>query len=784
MRRRVVSDRRQRFIKDRAAGEKLKRDQARFANSFLFSFCCCLIGLAGLIVAIIALVKALENPCSSVICNLDNPCVVEECQGGICVVLQDIPGCCVNDTECNDGDECTVDLCVNNTCMNALPDINSCSFQYQCADTDTCTNCTCTETCDVAICQIEFGTPCFVTGCIEGSCEMIHFDRGCCTSNFQCTDLNLCTTDICGASNECEHIKANTTECAYDSDCGTFQFCGSNCTCVSYVPSKGECILNSDCINNLTCTINVCEKDCSCDFIPIPGCCSNDTDCIDTNPCHTNFTCDIETGLCSFSITDEDGDGVQCTVDCNDTDNTIGTSPTWFRDQDGDNDGALTAQLVACEQPEGFAQTFTDCNDNDPTIFYGAVHCNVTLLGTQFIIIPDDQQSGGAGNQQFGSALDIEGDLMAISAPGDRFLNETDNIGSVRMYRRAPELGFGNQVFVLLANITEPTISENGDEFGNSIAMSFDILVVGAQFADKNGTNSGEVFVYERTDTDEWTLRTRLFAPTVLGGSRFGISVACFNTTIVVGQTRISTGFVHVYNRVSVSEWSLTITLAASDGVAADFFGNAVAIDQDDGDPIVVGAFHAHVSGVADAGKAYVFGLVLGVWTELSIHTAPDFSTNANFGTSVDIDKGVFVVGAPFAVDSGASYVFEDNNGTWEFVKTLLSPDRQPSDDCGSSVAIKNNTILCSCPHDDTLQPETGSVNLFRTDGTGASAYSWVGKLLPVDAAISSALVLGETSRSVDVWEGTIGAGSREADVFATNDGKTYVVSCVPIPVC
>lgn len=580
------------------------------ANYAIFWFFCCLIALAGLAIAIIALVKALENPCGSVVCNLDNPCTVEECQNGVCVVLQEIPGCCSNDTQC----------------------------------------------------------------------------------------------------------------------------------------------------------IN------------------------DTNVCYTNFTCNLNTSLCSFSILDEDGDNVPCTVDCNDTDSEIGVAPTWFIDQDGDGDGSLSNQTVSCEQPSGFVQTYTDCDDFNQFIFYGATQCNNTLLGNQFAIVPDDQQFNGTGDpvglQQFGYAVDIEDDILAISAPGDIFSNGTDLIGSVRIYRRAPEFGFGNQVFILLATLIEPTISENGDMFGGAVSLCEDILVVGAPGADKNETGGGEVFVYERNDTDAWNLITQLFSPTPVTSGAFGTSTACFGSIIVVGESGSVNGTAYVFERSSRTEWTLNQTLSASDGENGALFGYSVAIDEDDGDPILVGAPNATVGTNSSAGQAYVFGLVNGTWTELSLHSASDVVVDAQFGISLDIDEEVFVVSAFLSSDvTGAAYIFE-NTGNWTFQKKLFPPDRQTGDFCGASVAIKNDTVLLSCSMDNTVQADTGSVSLFRSDGFNSSSYTWVGKLVPVDAALTPVILLGGFSRSVDVWEGTVVAGAPQVDVFSTDDGQTYVVSCIPIPLC
>ena len=88
--------------------------------------------------------------------------------------------------------------------------------------------------------------------------------------------------------------------------------------------------------------------------------------------------------------------------------------------------------------------------------------------------------------------------------------------------------------------------------------------------------------------------------------------------------------------------WTQVEKLVASDAMAGDSFGGSVGVS---GDHIVVGALCADDFG-ASSGKAYVFGLQAGGWTQTEILLPSDgAAASKNFG-AVAIDGGTIAVGA------------------------------------------------------------------------------------------------------------------------------------------
>ncbi|MCA9256895.1 MAG: FG-GAP repeat protein, partial [Phycisphaerales bacterium] len=88
------------------------------------------------------------------------------------------------------------------------------------------------------------------------------------------------------------------------------------------------------------------------------------------------------------------------------------------------------------------------------------------------------------------------------------------------------------------------------------------------------------------------------------------------------------------------------------------------------------------------------------------------------FGSSVDIDNGVIVVGAPWASDngsmSGAAFIFERPNGEWNRTQRLAADLGRPEDKFGYRVAILGDTLLVTAPGVDISEGHVGATYVFR----------------------------------------------------------------------
>ncbi|QOJ04896.1 MAG: FG-GAP repeat protein [Planctomycetia bacterium] len=180
------------------------------------------------------------------------------------------------------------------------------------------------------------------------------------------------------------------------------------------------------------------------------------------------------------------------------------------------------------------------------------------------------------------------------------------------------------------------------DQFGQSVAVSGDTVVVGAyredssatgvngNQADNSAADSGAAYVFVRSG-GVWSQQAYLKASNTGADDRFGNSVSVSGGTVVVGayqedssatgvngngadNSASNSGAAYVFVRSS-GVWSQQAYLKASNTGATDQFGYSVAVS---GDNVVVGApgEDSSATGVngngannsaADSGAAYVF---------------------------------------------------------------------------------------------------------------------------------------------------------------------------------
>jgi hypothetical protein len=263
---------------------------------------------------------------------------------------------------------------------------------------------------------------------------------------------------------------------------------------------------------------------------------------------------------------------------------------------------------------------------------------------------------------QFGVATALLGDELFVGASANTATTEP---GAVHRFEAG---GAGWTEFGKLAPSGEP-----GARFGTALAVSGDVLVVGAPGA---SSNAGAAFVYRKTG-GSWQQSQRLPVPdAALTSAWFGNSVAVTGDVLAVG---LGTnwqdprgGVVHVY-RQSAGSFTWEASLTPKDSSTGDQFGVGLSID---GDRIAVGAPNAFKG----PGRAYVFRRDSTGW-----HEEEELSANAVddlYGWSLVLTNDSLVVGAPFAPSlagkTGALHVYGRTAGAWAKVQMLTNLMVQP----------------------------------------------------------------------------------------------------------
>ena len=216
-------------------------------------------------------------------------------------------------------------------------------------------------------------------------------------------------------------------------------------------------------------------------------------------------------------------------------------------------------------------------------------------------MIADD----GADFDRFGLALAIEGDTALIGSPSADVGANTDQGAVYAFARDAGTWSFATQVTA--------EDGAAFDEFGNALSIDGDTLAVGAHAANIGPVgNQGAAYAFVR-DGGAWTQQAKLIDDTDgFFGDEFGISVGVSGDDIAVGALFAdpdgdeNEGRAYVFHRDG-GTWSRSATLTADDGVTGAEFGIGIAIDAG---IVVVGAEFGPVDGDW-RGAAYVFSAAI-----------------------------------------------------------------------------------------------------------------------------------------------------------------------------
>jgi len=387
-------------------------------------------------------------------------------------------------------------------------------------------------------------------------------------------------------------------------------------------------------------------------------------------------------------------------------------------------------------------------------------------------------------NDSFGYSVSVSGDTIVVGNDGEDSNQttvtngtnaSTDNSasasGAAYVFKRNGS-AWSQEAYLKAPN------SEAYDNFGYSVSVSGDTIVVAALLDDSNQTtitngtisstdnsasSSGAAYVFKRSNST-WQNEAYLKAPNSEAIDYFGFSLSVSGDTIVVGasnedssQTTVTngttastdnsasgSGAAYVFKR-NGRTWTHEAYLKASNNEGGDSFGAGVSVS---GDTIVVGnegedsnqttvtnGTNASTDNSASSsGSAYVFKRAGGSWTQEAYLKAPNADSADYFGFTVAISGDTIVAGAggedsnqttitngaSASVDksanySGAAYVFKRTAANWVSEAYLKAPNTEANDWFGYSVAISGDTIVVGSYAEASNQTTI-------TNGTTASA--------------------------------------------------------------
>jgi len=317
---------------------------------------------------------------------------------------------------------------------------------------------------------------------------------------------------------------------------------------------------------------------------------------------------------------------------------------------------------------------------------------------------------------RFGGAVDTCGNDVIIGAEGEDGAG-TDRGAAYLFSRHTGGADSWGQMKKLTASD-----AGDGDAFGCATALDGDTAVVGAYREGEAGPLAGAAYIFSRHQggPDNWGEVCKLTGSDIDDDDYFGRSVAVSGDIVVVGAplrtvTLMGDGAAYVFYRDQggADNWGQVAVLHAGDPDNWRAFGSTVAVS---GDLILIGA-------PGGEGAAYIFHRNQGGadnWGQVKKLTALDGEATDNFGGAAALAGACAVIGASTedgdGTGRGAVYAFSRNKGgpdNWGQVKKLTASDTEDDDEFGTSVGVSADFIIAGSYGEDEAGQESGAAYIF-----------------------------------------------------------------------
>ena len=282
-----------------------------------------------------------------------------------------------------------------------------------------------------------------------------------------------------------------------------------------------------------------------------------------------------------------------------------------------------------------------------------------------------------AGGQytNFGNRVSVSGETALVGASAENVVGSFS--GAAYVFEK------NGNAWPQVSKLT-PVDGAEFHQFGSSVAVDDGVIVVGAFRGEGNEEETGSAYVYERLG-GAWTFVAKLTAGDGAAFDQFGHSVAVSGQAVVVGAFNHddlgkNSGAAYVFEKIE-GVWQQTAELLADEGDIVDLFGTEVAIS---GSVVVVGS-HQDDDTANAAGAVYVFEKIDDAWEQTAKLHAGDGAAVDLFGRSVAIAGSTIAAGAngddDLGTQSGSAYVFTlegldcNDTGVFDVCEAIESGD-------------------------------------------------------------------------------------------------------------
>ena len=320
-------------------------------------------------------------------------------------------------------------------------------------------------------------------------------------------------------------------------------------------------------------------------------------------------------------------------------------------------------------------------------------------------------------------SLSNDGSIIAIGAP--RSDGTANNSGHVRVFENS-----GGSWIQIGQDIDG--VQEQG-RLGNSVALNGEgnIVAIGASQNDENGTNTGEVKVYENIGGNWTQLGGDINGVVEFEDSGSEVALSEDGNIVAISSPSSNANGLHS-GHVRIFEYLGGVWTQIGEDIigeaSEDYFGWSMALSAS-GNIIAIGSLWNDNNG-SDAGNVRIFQNLSGVWTQMG----EDINGEASYdelGYSVDIsaDGSVVAIGADANDGNGA---FSGHVRVFDLSQSVLSIP---------TIDIETTVILYPNPSRDVLK-----IHLEEDQMEKIELYNVIGKLIFKTVLNSNTFILNTSN--------------------------------------
>ena len=330
--------------------------------------------------------------------------------------------------------------------------------------------------------------------------------------------------------------------------------------------------------------------------------------------------------------------------------------------------------------------------------------------------------SGTEDADRFGWSVAISGDIIVVGSIYDR--TASLRTGAVYIFERnyGGENNWGEVTKLVASDGAE------SDLFGYSVSIDGQIVAVGAPGVDTAGEFSGSVYIYERNHngTGRWGEVKKLIGSDTTNGSTFGFAVSLNGDIVAIGApdefgfgVRSGAAYVFERNEGGTDNWGEVRKLIDSDAQSPNGreFGASISIHQN---TVLVGDTIGDHTVYENAGSAFIYERDHGGtnnWGQMAEVISWELPNGLGLGYKCAI-LGDLILARGESLDNTSSlYAFKRDQGgvnEWEGVGKLTASDADEFDIFGWSLGIGGNTVVVGSKRDDDNGENSGSVYIFE----------------------------------------------------------------------